>query len=48
MVAAGLVEPERARAYFEEIEPALYRFPAIDPPSFRSRIEETFPAVTEG
>ena len=28
-------------AYFEEIEPLLYRFPAIDPPAFRARVERT-------
>ncbi len=42
LVELGLVEPARARAYFEEIEPELYRFPAIDPPSFRRRVEEAF------
>ena len=38
----GLVDPERALAYFEEIEPELYRFPAIDPAAFRRRVEEAF------
>ena len=42
MVKAGLVVPARARSYFEEIEPELYRYPALDPPSFRKRVEETF------
>jgi hypothetical protein len=27
------------RAYFDEIEPLLYRFPAIDPQTFRARVE---------
>lgn len=36
----GLVDPVRALAYLEEIEPELYRYPAVDPRSFRSRVEE--------
>lgn len=40
MVQAGLIDPKRVMAYFEEIEPSLYRFPAIHPPSFRGRVEE--------
>jgi hypothetical protein len=35
----GLVDRERLRRYFDEIEPRLYRFPAIDPPSFRRALE---------
>jgi hypothetical protein len=41
LVASRLVDPARLLAYFEEIAPALYRFPAIDPPAFRRRVEET-------
>lgn len=40
MVAARLVDPTRVLAMFEEIEPQLYRFPAINPRSFRRRIED--------
>lgn len=40
LVARGLVEPGRLLQYFEEIEPELYRFPAIDPPAFRGRVED--------
>jgi uncharacterized nucleotidyltransferase DUF6036 len=40
MVERGLVEPDRLRAAFAEIELQLYRFPAIDPPDFRRRVEE--------
>jgi hypothetical protein len=40
LIRSGLVEPERLRRYFEEIEPQLYRFPAIDPPAFRERVEQ--------
>src|SRR2546425_5802488 len=39
MVERGLVDPARAIAYFEQIEPQLYRFPAVDPPALRQRIE---------
>jgi hypothetical protein len=42
MVGAGLVVPAQALAYFREIEPELYRFPAVDPRSFRRRVEEAF------
>jgi hypothetical protein len=41
LVRSGLVDPLRLGAYFEEIEPLLYRFPAIDPPAFRTRVEST-------
>lgn len=40
MLARGLVEPGRVRAAFAEIEPSLYRFPAIDPASFRDALDE--------
>jgi hypothetical protein len=39
LVDRGLVEPRRLREYFDAIEPELYRFPAIDPPSFRRAVE---------
>jgi hypothetical protein len=39
MIARGLVDPGRARSLFDRIEPELYRFPAIDPGSFRTRVE---------
>jgi hypothetical protein len=41
LLASGLVAPARLLACFEEIEPLLYRFPAIDPPGFRARVERT-------
>lgn len=43
-VEHGLVEPERALEYFRAIERELYRFPAVDPPSFRARVEEALRA----
>ena len=40
MLANTLVDRARLRAYFAEIEPQLYRYPAIDPRSFRRRVED--------
>jgi len=42
MVGSGIVNPAEALAQFEAIEPELYRFPAIDPASFRKSVEELF------
>jgi hypothetical protein len=39
MILRGLVERERLAAFFAEIEPELYRYPAVDPASFRRRLE---------
>jgi hypothetical protein len=38
MIGRGLVEEGSLRARFAEIEPELYRFPAIDPAAFRARV----------
>jgi hypothetical protein len=40
MIELGLIDGDRLRACFAEIEPELYRFPAVDPPSFRRRVED--------
>ena len=40
MLARGLVEAGRLRACFAEIEPQLYRFPAIDVADFRRAVEK--------
>lgn len=45
MMERGLVEKTRALEYFERIEPDLYRYPALDPRSFRAAVEETFGSV---
>jgi hypothetical protein len=42
MIAAGLVNPAEAVIQFEAIEPELFRFPAIDPVSFRIAVENLF------
>ncbi len=40
MLVRGLIEKERVGACFSEIEPLLYRFPAIDAADFRRSVEE--------
>lgn len=42
MVERGLVSAEDALDTFAAIEPELYRYPAIDPASFRRAVEATF------
>jgi len=39
MIARDLVEPSRLRALYEKIEPELYRYPAIDPPALKRKLE---------
>jgi hypothetical protein len=41
MAARGLIEPARLLPFFEQIAPGLYRYPAIDPASFRRAVEQT-------
>lgn len=41
MATQGLIEPARLPGYFEQIVPELYRYPALDPSSFRRAVEET-------
>jgi hypothetical protein len=40
LLARGLVDPLLLRELFETVAPRLYRYPAIDPPSFRKRLED--------
>lgn len=40
MIDRGLIDPKTIRRFFDEIEPLLYRYPAIHPPSFRKAVEE--------
>jgi hypothetical protein len=42
MIERELVEPEKARELFDAIEDKLFRFPSIDPASFRRRVEAAF------
>jgi len=44
MIDSGLVDPVEARAQFSQIEPELYRFPAIDRDAFAAAVEELFGA----
>jgi len=39
MIDAGFVEPDRLGRLFEQIEPQLYRYPAIDAGSFRADVQ---------
>lgn len=39
MVDAGLVDPQRLRAFYDAIEPELWEYTDINPPSFRARVE---------
>lgn len=41
MFRLGLVNGKRLLSYFEEIEPGLYRYPAIDPETFAEKVRET-------
>jgi len=40
MLERGLIEGARLRSGYAEIEPELFRFPAIDPADFRTSVEE--------
>jgi len=44
MMDRELIEPGAALRYFEQVEPELFRFPAIDPRAFKRRVEEVFGA----
>lgn len=39
MIHNGFVEPDRLLEFFSQIEEKLYRYPAIEPQSFRSAVE---------
>src|SRR5688572_15631405 len=39
IVREGLVEKDRLFQLFAAVEPQLFRYPAIDPPSFRRAVE---------
>jgi|SRR5579864_4793688 len=44
LMARGLVTPAALRLHFEAIAPELYRYPAIDPASFRRAVEDVLRA----
>lgn len=41
MIDQGLVNPRRLAELFEQIEPALFRYPSLDPREFRAKVERT-------
>ncbi|MEO6192331.1 MAG: DUF6036 family nucleotidyltransferase [Thermoanaerobaculia bacterium] len=44
MLERGLIDPQELRHRFEQIEPRLYKFPAINPTAFRSALAEALQA----
>ncbi len=42
MLERELIQPIRVQRYFDEIEPELYRFPAIHPLTFRNAVTAMF------
>lgn len=46
MVAHKLIDPAHALEYFSGIETELYRYPALDPKSFRKAVETVFAGET--
>jgi hypothetical protein len=40
MLKNGLVETSRLRELFAQIQPELFRYPAVDPAEFRRAFEE--------
>jgi hypothetical protein len=46
MIASGLIKPDRLLQLFSDIEPQLYRYPAIDPSSFRRAVEKVVSDAT--
>ena len=47
MLVRGLISATAVRAMFAEMEPELYRFPAIDPPSYRRAVDAAFPPYAQ-
>ena len=43
MLAYDLISAAQVRAQFARTKPELFRFPAIDPPSFRRAVDAVFP-----
>ena len=42
MLSRGIIDPPLAWRYYTQIEPELYKYPALDPPSFRRSVEQMF------
>jgi hypothetical protein len=43
MIERGLITASQVRDQFARIEPDLYRYPAVDPASFRNAVDALFP-----
>ena len=46
MAARGLIDPGRLVEFHDQIAPDLFRYPAIDPPSFRRAVEHAVRTLT--
>lgn len=44
LIGRGLVDAAELRKLFDAIEPELFRYPAIDPPSFRRKLDQALAA----
>ena len=44
----GWIEPENLMRLFAAIESSLYRYPAIDPRSFRQAVERVADSLAQG
>lgn len=40
MLRRNLIQPEPLAGYYDDIEPQLHRYPAVDPPAFRRAVTE--------
>lgn len=47
MLARRLIEPAKLRAYFDAIQPAMERYPALDADAFRRKLDDTLAAFGE-
>ncbi len=48
LLARGLVDAKQLRQLFEAVSPQLYRYPAIDPESFRKALDEVLRPKSSG
>ena len=48
MFGHDLIEPAQLSRLFDAIEPALLRFPALDPVSFREKVEQAIAEMSNG
>ena len=46
MLRRGLIQPDRLLELYEQIEPELYRYPAIDPAAFRGKVTRAIEDLT--